>query len=121
MSRFWKSTRGWLPGVIISVAAIAAILYKVDLHQTVERDTIGEILAVGDRGRYRGGMAAGAGDGLANPAAGKSLLPGCFFYRKRRIPAEQCPAFPVGRIGAGFFARQKDRAGLYGCFTQHRG
>jgi glycosyltransferase 2 family protein len=36
MSRFWKSTRSWLPGVIISMAAIAAVLYKVDLHKTVD-------------------------------------------------------------------------------------
>jgi uncharacterized protein (TIRG00374 family) len=36
MSNFWKSARRWLPGVVISLAAIAAILYKVDLHQTVQ-------------------------------------------------------------------------------------
>ena len=32
-SQFWKSARRWLPGVIISLAAIAAILYFVDLRQ----------------------------------------------------------------------------------------
>lgn len=34
MTSFWKSARRWLPGVIISLAAIAAILYKVDLRKT---------------------------------------------------------------------------------------
>ena len=32
MSNFWKSTKRWLPGVIISLAAIIFILYKFDLH-----------------------------------------------------------------------------------------
>ncbi len=36
MSNFWKSTRRWLPGVLISLVAIAAILYKVDLRQTTQ-------------------------------------------------------------------------------------
>ncbi|MGA2505079.1 MAG: lysylphosphatidylglycerol synthase transmembrane domain-containing protein [Anaerolineales bacterium] len=36
MSNFWKSTRRWLPGVIISLVAIAVILYKVDLRQTFQ-------------------------------------------------------------------------------------
>jgi uncharacterized protein (TIRG00374 family) len=36
MSNFWKSTRRWLPGVIISLAAIAALLHFVDLHRFVE-------------------------------------------------------------------------------------
>jgi uncharacterized protein (TIRG00374 family) len=36
MSNFWKSTRRWLPGVIISLAAIAFVLYKVDLRQTIQ-------------------------------------------------------------------------------------
>jgi uncharacterized protein (TIRG00374 family) len=35
MSNFWRSTRRWLPGVIISLAAIAAILYFVDLDRFV--------------------------------------------------------------------------------------
>jgi uncharacterized protein (TIRG00374 family) len=33
MSNFWKSARRWLPGVVISLAAIAAILYFVDLER----------------------------------------------------------------------------------------
>ena len=33
MSKFWKSARRWLPGVLISLAAIAAILYFVDLDR----------------------------------------------------------------------------------------
>ncbi|MFH1908331.1 MAG: lysylphosphatidylglycerol synthase transmembrane domain-containing protein [Chloroflexota bacterium] len=37
MSRnLWKDARGWLPGVVISLAAIAAILYFVDLHRLAE-------------------------------------------------------------------------------------
>ena len=36
MSNFWKSTRKWLPGVLISLAAIAAILYFVDLGRFLE-------------------------------------------------------------------------------------
>jgi uncharacterized protein (TIRG00374 family) len=36
MSNFWKSARKWLPGVIISLAAIAAILYFVDLDRFVD-------------------------------------------------------------------------------------
>jgi uncharacterized protein (TIRG00374 family) len=36
MSNFWKSARRWLPGVIISLVAIAAILYFVDLQDFVE-------------------------------------------------------------------------------------
>jgi uncharacterized protein (TIRG00374 family) len=32
MAKFWKSARQWLPGVIISLAAIAFILYKFNLH-----------------------------------------------------------------------------------------
>jgi glycosyltransferase 2 family protein len=36
MSKFWKSTRRWLPGVLISMAAIAAILYFVDLGRFVD-------------------------------------------------------------------------------------
>jgi glycosyltransferase 2 family protein len=36
MINFWKSTRRWLPGVFISVIAIAAILYFVDLQRFVE-------------------------------------------------------------------------------------
>jgi uncharacterized protein (TIRG00374 family) len=36
MSQFWKSARKWLPGAIISVIAIAAILYFVDLQKFVE-------------------------------------------------------------------------------------
>ncbi len=36
MSKFWKSTRRWLPGVIISLVAIAAILYFVDLQDFVQ-------------------------------------------------------------------------------------
>ena len=34
MSNFWKSARRWLPGVIISLVAIAAILYFVDLKRS---------------------------------------------------------------------------------------
>jgi len=33
MSNFWKSARRWLPGVLISLVAIAAILYFVDLQR----------------------------------------------------------------------------------------
>ncbi|MCJ7584269.1 MAG: flippase-like domain-containing protein [Anaerolineales bacterium] len=36
MSNFWKSARRWLPGVIISLAVIAAILYFVDLRSLAE-------------------------------------------------------------------------------------
>jgi len=36
MSNFWKSTRQWLPGMFISLIAIAAILYFVDLQRFVE-------------------------------------------------------------------------------------
>jgi uncharacterized protein (TIRG00374 family) len=36
MRNFWKSARRWLPGAIISLAAIAAILYFVDLERFVE-------------------------------------------------------------------------------------
>lgn len=36
MKDFWKSARKWLPGVIISLAAIAAIVYFVDLDKLVE-------------------------------------------------------------------------------------
>ena len=36
MANFWKSAKQWLPGVIVSLLAIAAILYKVDLRQTVQ-------------------------------------------------------------------------------------
>jgi glycosyltransferase 2 family protein len=36
MSTLWKSARRWLPGVLISLAAIAAILYFVDLDRFVE-------------------------------------------------------------------------------------
>jgi uncharacterized protein (TIRG00374 family) len=36
MSNFWKSSKQWLPGVIISLFAIAIILYKVDLRQTIQ-------------------------------------------------------------------------------------
>lgn len=33
MTNFWKSARRWLPGVLISLAAIAVILYLVDLRE----------------------------------------------------------------------------------------
>ncbi len=33
MSNFWKSARRWLPGVVISLAAIAAFVYFVDLEE----------------------------------------------------------------------------------------
>jgi uncharacterized protein (TIRG00374 family) len=36
MSNFWKSIRRWLPGVLISLVAIAAILYYVDLQRFLE-------------------------------------------------------------------------------------
>jgi uncharacterized protein (TIRG00374 family) len=36
MSEFWKSARRWLPGVIISLLAIAAIIYFVDFHRFME-------------------------------------------------------------------------------------
>jgi uncharacterized protein (TIRG00374 family) len=36
MSNFWKSSRRWLPGVIISLVAIAAILYFVDFRRFVD-------------------------------------------------------------------------------------
>jgi len=36
MANFWKSARRWLPGVIISLVAIAAILYFVDLRRFVD-------------------------------------------------------------------------------------
>lgn len=36
MLNFWKSARRWLPGVIISLVAIAAILYFVDLQRFVQ-------------------------------------------------------------------------------------
>ncbi len=36
MSQFWKSARKWLPGVLISLVAIAAILYFVDLQRFVD-------------------------------------------------------------------------------------
>lgn len=36
MSNFWKSTRRWLPGALISLIAIIAILYFVDLQQFVD-------------------------------------------------------------------------------------
>jgi uncharacterized protein (TIRG00374 family) len=36
MSNFWKSARRWLPGALISLIAIAAILYFVDLQQFVD-------------------------------------------------------------------------------------
>jgi uncharacterized protein (TIRG00374 family) len=35
MSNFWKSARRWLPGVLISLVAIAALLYFVDLQRFV--------------------------------------------------------------------------------------
>jgi uncharacterized protein (TIRG00374 family) len=35
-NQFWKSARRWLPGVLISLVAIAAILYFVDLHRFVD-------------------------------------------------------------------------------------
>jgi len=35
MRNFWKSTRRWLPGAIISLVAIAVILYFVDLDRFV--------------------------------------------------------------------------------------
>ncbi len=35
MSSFWRSTRRWLPGLVISLGAIAAILYFVDLERFV--------------------------------------------------------------------------------------
>ncbi len=36
MSNLWKSVRRWLPGVFISLVAIAAILYFVDLQRFVD-------------------------------------------------------------------------------------
>jgi len=36
MSNFWKSARRWLPGMFISLAAIGAILYFVDLQRFVD-------------------------------------------------------------------------------------
>ena len=36
MKNFWKSTSRWLPGVIISLAAIIGIVYFVDLRRLVE-------------------------------------------------------------------------------------
>jgi uncharacterized protein (TIRG00374 family) len=36
MSNFWKSARRWLPGALISILAIAAILYFVDLQRFVD-------------------------------------------------------------------------------------
>jgi hypothetical protein len=36
MSNFWKSTKQWLPGVIISLAAIIFIIYKFDLRSLVK-------------------------------------------------------------------------------------
>ncbi len=36
MSNFWKSARRWLPGALISLVAIAAILYFVDLQRFVD-------------------------------------------------------------------------------------
>jgi len=36
MSNFWKSARRWLPGMLISLVAIAAILYFVDLQRFVD-------------------------------------------------------------------------------------
>lgn len=36
MKDFWKSARRWLPGVLISLVVIAAILYFVDLQRFVE-------------------------------------------------------------------------------------
>ena len=35
MSNFWKTARRWLPGVVISLIAIAAIVKFVDLNQFV--------------------------------------------------------------------------------------
>ena len=35
MSNFWKSARKWLPGVVISLVAIAAIIHFVDLKRFV--------------------------------------------------------------------------------------
>jgi len=36
MSEFWKSARRWLPGVVISLIAIVAIIRFVDLHRFLE-------------------------------------------------------------------------------------
>jgi uncharacterized protein (TIRG00374 family) len=36
MSNFWKSARRWLPGLLISLIAIAAILYFVDLQRFID-------------------------------------------------------------------------------------
>ena len=36
MSNFWKSARRWLPGTLISLVAIAVILYFVDLQRFVD-------------------------------------------------------------------------------------
>jgi glycosyltransferase 2 family protein len=36
MSNFWKSTSRWLPGVVISLIAILAIIHFVDLNRFVE-------------------------------------------------------------------------------------
>jgi uncharacterized protein (TIRG00374 family) len=36
MKTFWKSARRWLPGVVISLIAIAAIVYFVDLQKFVD-------------------------------------------------------------------------------------
>ena len=35
MSKFWKSARRWLPGTIISLIAILAIIHFVDLHRFI--------------------------------------------------------------------------------------
>lgn len=35
MSNFWKSARRWLPGVLISLAAITAIIYFIDLERFI--------------------------------------------------------------------------------------
>jgi glycosyltransferase 2 family protein len=36
MSNFWKSSRRWLPGIMISLIAIAAIIYFVDLQRFMD-------------------------------------------------------------------------------------
>ncbi len=49
MNEFWRSARKWLPGVLVSLAAIAVILYFVDLDkflQAMRSANYGLLLAV---------------------------------------------------------------------------
>ena len=87
-SHFWKSARRWLPGVVISLIAIAVDPPFCGSAAIRGCHPIGQLLAAAGFSGHFGHLVDGARDCLAHPAARPRFLSGRFLDPLRRLSTE---------------------------------